>query len=134
MAKSRGNTFFLALVQGSFLFLALCWFVHLRLTTVAPQPTGPESETFLPQLAKKANLTEQQTHNLLQELGPTLAQELQKGNRIRVPGLGEFELETGPSQLEKNPQTGKIQIVPGVRTVKFVPGEALVEKVNTSGQ
>src|SRR5262245_14234313 len=130
MAQKQGWGFVGAMIQGSFVLLALCWFVHVRLTNEPRQPEGPGTGPFLRGLMHKANLPQKQVELVIQELGPSIARELQQGNRVTLPDLGRFEVETIPGHWQQDPQTGNKQFIPPSQTVKFTPSDLLRQTVN----
>jgi nucleoid DNA-binding protein len=132
MGKNRTLAFFRAMALGAFLIVSLLWFVHVRLTSDQKQtpPLPKEAGTFLQQLSHKTKLSERRIKKLLQELGPALAQELQKGSRIDLPGLGEFELEVVPAHFRLDPLTGRQDLVPTIHRIRYVPSETLINNLH----
>lgn len=131
--QSKGGFFFLRIVvRGSVIFLVLIYFVHTQLSNQSLLPTEPAKKpqlTFTARLAKKAKITERQAKILLQNLGPEMARELQKGNRIQIPELGTFRAETFTSKYFFG-EDGSAKEYRNYKDINFVPSEELIHVLN----
>lgn len=50
---------------------------------------------------------------------------LKRGDDIRLPAFGVFDVKATAARTARNPQTGKEVAVPAGRKVRFKPGKAL---------
>ncbi len=55
---------------------------------------------------------------------------LAKGDEVRLPAFGVFEVKATLARTARNPQTGEEVKVPAGKKVRFKPGKALKETVN----
>lgn len=59
-----------------------------------------------------------------------LGKGIEKGEGVRLPGVGSFSVKLRPAREGRNPQTGKTIKIPAKRAVKFSTGKALDEALN----
>lgn len=57
--------------------------------------------------------------------------ELAKGERVTLQGLGTFEVKASEPRQGRNPRTGDPVAIPAHNRVRFRPGKALKEAVNS---
>ena len=62
-----------------------------------------------------------------------IAQSLQRGERVSVPGFGAFSVRDRKGRTGHNPATGKAIRIEAKRVVKFKPGKALQFDAAPSG-
>lgn len=81
-------------------------------------------------VASCSGLSKAQTSQALAAFIDHLQTSLSKGNKISLPGVGNFEVAARPARQGRNPQTGETIIIPASKAVKFKAGKALKEAVN----
>ena len=82
-------------------------------------------------IAEKAELSKKDSEKALKAFTETVAEQIQKGDKIQLVGFGTFEVADRAARTGKNPQTGKAIKIPASKAPKFKAGKALKETVNT---
>ncbi len=84
---------------------------------------------LITKLAKDTSTTKANVSNVLNSLIANISQDLKKGERIILPGIGSLSVVKRAARNGRNPQTGKKITIPARKVVKFRPGKALKETV-----
>jgi integration host factor subunit beta len=81
-------------------------------------------------LSKRENLSEKASGEIVNHIFHIFAEELKRGGRIEIRGLGSFVVRKYDSYTGRNPKSGeKIAVSPKVLPF-FKPGKELREKVD----
>ncbi|MDH3665045.1 MAG: HU family DNA-binding protein, partial [Alphaproteobacteria bacterium] len=81
-------------------------------------------------VAARSGLSKAQTSQALAAFIDHLQTSLSKGDKISLPGVGNFEVAARSARQGRNPQTGETMDIPACKAVKFKAGKALKDAVN----
>ena len=70
-------------------------------------------------LADKHELTKRQTNELMESLIGQITKHLQKGDKLRFPGLGIFQVRRREARMGRNPATGEPIKIKASKKVAF---------------
>jgi len=84
-------------------------------------------------LSKKAGITMKRASDVVDTIFDTMTDELVKGNRIEIRGLGSFTNKTYTAYTGRNPKTKALIHVPPKRLPYFKVGKELRQRVNSAG-
>ena len=68
--------------------------------------------------------------NALEQLGQIVADQLENGAEITLPGIGKLKVAERPARTGRNPSTGAAIEIAAKKVVKFVPAKGLTDAVN----
>jgi DNA-binding protein HU-beta len=74
---------------------------------------------MLGHLANLSNLKKKEVDNVLQALRGIIHKTLKKEGKIKLDGLGIFQLKDRKARMARNPRTGEQVHVPAKKVVKF---------------
>ena len=74
---------------------------------------------MLGHLATLSNLKKKEVDNVLQALRGIIHKTLKKEGKIKLDGLGIFQLKDRKARMARNPRTGEQVHVPAKKVVKF---------------
>jgi DNA-binding protein HU-beta len=80
-------------------------------------------------LAEDHDLPKRQVEALLGDLVATFAEQLKKGAKIRVNGLGIFQVRARPARMGRNPATGEQIQIKASKKIAFRPAKELKEAI-----
>jgi DNA-binding protein HU-beta len=80
-------------------------------------------------LAESHNLPKRQVEAMLGEFVQTFAEHLTKGTKIRINGLGIFQVRSRAARLGRNPATGEQIQIKASKKIAFRPAKELKEAV-----
>jgi len=81
-------------------------------------------------VADKSGLTKDQTGQALSGFFEHLKMSLRQGEKVVLPGVGQFEVSERAARQGRNPQTGATIQIPASKVVKFKAGKGLKDAVN----
>ncbi|GAA0875444.1 HU family DNA-binding protein [Wandonia haliotis] len=84
---------------------------------------------LIEQLAKRTQTTKAQAKRNLEALSEILTEALQNGERIKLPGLGTFDIQKSAARKGRNPRTGEPLQIAAKNKVRFKAGSELSGKV-----
>ena len=76
-------------------------------------------------IADHAGLSMKDANNALNSFVTAFGSAMKKGERIQLPGMGTFKVDTRSARVVRNPQTGAKLNVPAKKVVKFKAAPAL---------
>jgi DNA-binding protein HU-beta len=82
------------------------------------------------QLAEKLAIPKAAAHASIHELVAAISQSLHKGEKIALPGLGNFSVSQRAERKGRNPATGAEIVIPAKKVVKFSAATALSKSLN----
>ncbi len=80
-------------------------------------------------LAESHDLPKRQVEAMLGEFVQTFAEHLTKGTKIRINGLGIFQVRSRAARLGRNPATGEQIEIKASKKIAFRPAKELKEAV-----
>ncbi|TDH60018.1 HU family DNA-binding protein [Dankookia rubra] len=80
-------------------------------------------------LAESQDLPKRQVEAMLGEFVQSLAEHLQQGSKIRVPGLGIFQVSARAARMGRNPATGEPIQIKASKKIAFRPAKELKEAI-----
>ena len=86
---------------------------------------------LIAEIAQKTGLTKKDAEQAVKALVETVTEQLKKGNKVQMVGLGTFEVSKRAAREGRNPQTGESMKIKASKAPKFKAGKALKDKVNT---
>jgi len=99
----------------------------------APEKTSATAAVSLKQmaagLAESHNLPKRQVEAMLGEFVQTFAEHLTKGTKIRINGLGIFQVRSRAARLGRNPATGEQIQIRASKKIAFRPAKELKDAV-----
>ena len=81
-------------------------------------------------IAEKSELTKKDAEKALKAFTDVVADELKKGEKVQLVGIGTFEVSEGAAREGRNPQTGETMKIAASKTPKFKAGKALKDSLN----
>jgi DNA-binding protein HU-beta len=81
-------------------------------------------------VADTSGLSKAQTGQAITALIEHVQTTLVHGNKVNLPGLGQFEVAERGARQGRNPQTGETIAIPASKAVKFKAGKVIKEAVN----
>ena len=81
-------------------------------------------------IADKTELSKRDAESALKAFTDVVAEELKKGEKIRLVGFGTFEVSERAARTGRNPQTDEEMTIPASKAPKFKAGKALKDLVN----
>ena len=81
-------------------------------------------------MAEQAELSKKDTEKALKAFVDVISDELVKGEKIQIVGVGTFEVVERKEREGKKPGTDEIITIPASKSPKFKAGKALKDKVN----
>ena len=81
-------------------------------------------------IAEKAELSKKDSEKALKAFTETVAEQLQKGDKIQLVGFGTFEVSERPAREGRNPRTGETMTIAASKAPKFKAGKALKDSIN----
>ena len=85
--------------------------------------TAPQKTVTLKQLgtdlAEKHELSKKLANEILGDLIAAVGKHLKKGDKIRIPGLGIFQVRKRPARMGRNPATGEAIKIKASKKVAF---------------
>ena len=81
-------------------------------------------------VAKKAEISKKDAEKAVKAFTDAVAEELAKGGKVQLVGLGNFEVSERPAREGRNPRTGETMTIAASKTPKFKPGKALKDEIN----
>ena len=82
---------------------------------------------LITEVSEVTGLSEADTTRAFEALLQSIQAELQKGNDIRITGLGTFGVSQREAREGRNPRTGEVIKLPAIKLPKFRAGTALRE-------
>jgi DNA-binding protein HU-beta len=80
-------------------------------------------------LAEKHNLTKKDGNEIVEGFVAALTKHLKKGDKIRLPGLGIFQVRKRPARMGRNPATGEPIKIKASKKVAFRAAKELKESI-----
>lgn len=80
-------------------------------------------------IAEASGMTKMQAEHALNRVLTNMALAMEKGERVILSGFGSFRVVERVEKKGRNPQTGKIIIIPAHNVVKFRPAKTLWNKM-----
>jgi nucleoid DNA-binding protein len=99
--------------------------------TVKEPPSLKEPATLKGRLAKAVDVPEEKVEKFLKALGPAVAAQLAKGEKVEFPGLGTFRVVRVPEHRDL--VNGRPAMIPANNYVEFIPTAGLVDASNAPG-
>ncbi|WP_265463596.1 HU family DNA-binding protein [Bacillus velezensis] len=84
---------------------------------------------FVGAVAEKLGVTKKEASPNVEGVFKVLAETLAKGESIKIPGVGTFEVRERAARKGRNIQTGEEIEIPASKVVKFKPAKALKDAV-----
>ena len=81
-------------------------------------------------MAEQTNLSKKDVEAALKAFVDVVAEELKKGEKVRLVGFGTFEVSERSAREGRNPQTGETMQIKASKTPKFKAGKALKDMMN----
>ena len=81
-------------------------------------------------IAEQAEISRKDAENALKAFTDVVTQELVKGNKVQLVGLGTFAISERAARTGRNPQTGEEMQIAASKAPKFKAGKALKDAVN----
>ena len=81
------------------------------------------------QLAEGQSMPKKQAEALLGEFVATVTGHLQKGDKLRLTGLGTLQVRARPARTGRNPATGATIQIAASKKIAFTPAKELKESV-----
>ena len=80
-------------------------------------------------LAESHDLPKRQVETMLGEFVQSFAEHLQQGTKIRIPGLGIFQVSSRAARTGRNPATGEPIQIKASKKIAFRPAKELKEAI-----
>jgi DNA-binding protein HU-beta len=80
-------------------------------------------------LAESHDLPKRQVEAMLGEFVQSFAEHLQQGTKIRIPGLGIFQVRSRAARTGRNPATGEPIQIKASKKIAFRPAKELKEAI-----
>ena len=80
-------------------------------------------------LAESHDLPKRQVEAMLGEFVQRLAEHLQQGSKVRIPGLGIFQVSSRAARTGRNPATGEPIQIKASKKIAFRPAKELKEAI-----
>ena len=80
-------------------------------------------------LADKHALSKKQANEIVEAFVGTITKHLKKGDRIRLPGLGIFQVRKRAARMGRNPATGEAIKIKASKKVAFRAGKELKKSI-----
>lgn len=87
-------------------------------------------DQLISDLAEAVDLPKAKVRALLEQLSDVVADALENGSELTLPGIGKLKVGDRPARTGRNPQTGKAIQIAAKKVVKFVPAKALADSLN----
>ena len=82
----------------------------------------------------KCSFSRQESVRIVEEVFQILKETLEKGEKVKIAGFGNFNIREKRPRRGRNPQTGEEITIPGKRVVTFKPSVILRRVVNGGNQ
>ena len=82
-------------------------------------------------LVVEKGLTKKQAMEAVEATFEALKEAMSKGEKIQLVGFGSFQVRAKRARKGRNPQTGSEIIIAARKVLKFKPGKALQQAVNS---
>ena len=93
----------------------------------APKPITTKQLAFT--LAEQHQLTKKQGQEMLEDLASLITKHLKKGERVKIAGLGIFQVRKRAARMGRNPATGEAIKIKASKKVAFRAAKELKEAV-----
>ena len=80
-------------------------------------------------LAEEHDLPKRQVETMLGQFVQSFAEHLQQGTKIRIPGLGIFQVSSRAARTGRNPATGEPIQIKASKKIAFRPAKELKEAI-----
>lgn len=87
-------------------------------------------DQLISDLAEAVDLPKAKVRALLEQLSEVVADALENGSELTLPGIGKLKVADRPARTGRNPQTGKVIQIAARKVVKFVPAKSLADSLN----
>ena len=84
---------------------------------------------FVGEVAEKLGVTKKEATPKVEAVSNVIVETLTKGESIKIPGVGTFEVRERAARKGRNIQTGEEIEIPASKVVKFKPAKALKDAV-----
>ncbi|MCE0462077.1 MULTISPECIES: HU family DNA-binding protein [Pseudomonas] len=81
-------------------------------------------------IAESSGASKAVARNALEQLSQIVADQLENGSEITLPGIGKLKVTERPARTGRNPSTGAAIEIAAKKVVKFVPAKALNDSIN----
>ena len=87
-------------------------------------------EELVQEVAKKANVTQKETAEVITAWIETVEKAVSKGKKVTLVGFGTFEARQRAARIGRNPQTGKELKIAAKKVPAFTAGKRFKTVVN----
>ncbi|MCO7518030.1 HU family DNA-binding protein [Pseudomonas guariconensis] len=87
-------------------------------------------DQLIADIAESISAPKATAKNALEQLGQIVADQLENGAEITLPGIGKLKVAERPARTGRNPSTGAAIEIAAKKVVKFVPAKVLTDAVN----
>lgn len=91
------------------------------------------NKEFIADLARRTNLTAEQTQKIVRTLISEMGQQFEEGNNISIPNFGTFELRKRLERILNHPVTGQKMLVPPKIVLQFKPTTTIKQRLKSGG-
>lgn len=88
------------------------------------------NKEFINALSNRCESSPKETKRMVESMVTVLADALEDGSSLSIPGFGTFEVKKKNERVIVNPATRQRQLIPPKLTLAFKASPALKEKVN----
>lgn len=81
------------------------------------------------EMAKKTDLSQVDCKKALEAFIETVSEAMPKNEKVVLVGFGTFSVMERSARNGRNPQTGKLVLIPAKKVVKFKAGIELLKKI-----
>ena len=92
-----------------------------------PKPTTLKN--YAVAMAEKHSIAKKQANEMLEDFVGMIVKSLKKGEKIRISGLGIFQVRKRPARMGRNPATGEAIKIKASKKIAFRPAKELKESV-----
>jgi DNA-binding protein HU-beta len=87
-------------------------------------------DQLIADLAESVDAPKATVRALLDQLGQVVADQLENGGEITLPGVGKLKVTERPARTGRNPSTGAAIEIAAKKVIKLVVAKALTDSVN----
>jgi DNA-binding protein HU-beta len=85
---------------------------------------------FVADVAERMGDSKQKGEEAVNAVFDALGAALKRGDEVRLPAFGVFDVKDTAARTARNPQTGEEVKVPAGKKARFKPGKALKDSLN----